>query len=751
MSVRQISLQKCLQTSLFAGLAVPVLAAILAGSCGSFDNPGNGDARPEEIQPDSSPFVCDPDGDLDNDCLTNAQEGCGLDIEPDHDFDGSPDYIDIDSDGDGIRDQIEVGADCSTPRDTDGDGVPDYRDTDSDNDGSPDIYEDRDGNGIIGTCETPCAGPAECNAEAPIAESCSLPMDSASSGVCVSLACLGGESDPHNPDTDGDGIPDGLEGTFICNPSTEDNPSGLKRIKYADSIDTIYSGANWRIALELEAIEGLPNIGTPGLLDSAYIFDLSDPTLEVAGFLVSRPSIYASAIDESQVANSAILGAGAIRAVAPRVSGTPTTSLDGFDTVVSTIFEVQSVGSLDVTSVRDAIVPALLGKAVTMPVPMWSGESANQFIVVLQTVFRLGEGQTIYMGAVARRAAYDDRSRRTSLFANDMANGTGHSVSSNGEAVECEQFLADEQATADIIWIIDESGSTLDERQNIGVAATQFFNQAIAAGLDFRMGVTDMHAQGPGNQPGIFASRMAGGTGDRWLLPTEPDLFIAAINDPSGPDLADGGTESGLTQGMSAINRHLPRNNADPQMVRENAKLVVIYVTDENAEEIEVMTSMNPGNNQPTPTQQAEIAQVVAPHIGQFISNDGVAHLIAEPLPFDASPCAGAEHAYGYYEVVNATGGQMASICQLDFGPTVDAIIDSIVGDASPLTLRTYPISASISVARDGTAVPRSRDTGWDYRGASNSIVFFNMPFNPFDPAEVAVSYRRWADQVPLE
>ncbi len=55
------------------------------------------------------------------------------------------------------------------------------------------------------------------------------------------------------------------------------------------------------------------------------------------------------------------------------------------------------------------------------------------------------------------------------------------------------------------------------------------------------------------------------------ILPTEPTLFANGINDPSGTDTADGGSEHGLTQGRAAINRHLPRNNADPQMVRENA------------------------------------------------------------------------------------------------------------------------------------------------------------------------------------
>jgi hypothetical protein len=84
---------------------------------------------------------------------------------------GAPDYLDIDSDDDGIQDNVEgqptssfkvaamedtdgdglvdafdinataFGAAGITPYDLDGDGTPDYRDSDTDNDGAPDINE----------------------------------------------------------------------------------------------------------------------------------------------------------------------------------------------------------------------------------------------------------------------------------------------------------------------------------------------------------------------------------------------------------------------------------------------------------------------------------------------------------------------------------------------------------------------------------------------------------------------------------
>ncbi len=91
------------------------------------------------------------------------------------DADANPDYLDIDSDNDGIPDNVEgpstssyrlptgldsdndgldnaydltsgFGGNGNTPNDQDGDGTPDYRDVDTDGDGSPDRVEGNDYN-----------------------------------------------------------------------------------------------------------------------------------------------------------------------------------------------------------------------------------------------------------------------------------------------------------------------------------------------------------------------------------------------------------------------------------------------------------------------------------------------------------------------------------------------------------------------------------------------------------------------------
>ena len=544
------------------------------------------------------------------------------------------------------------------------------------------------------------------------------------------------------------GQADGGVPSYFCRTQTPDNPAGLKPIEYVDSSATVFSGANWRVAVEPETEVDTAVFPQAAPLESAMLLDLADPAIQVAGFLVARSAGGASALAELDRAQAALGQVDEVDTVTTRVSGSNIVSLDGFDTVVRTVFEIRTSSAMDVTELRAALVPALLERApdtVSLPSVGWQSGNDNRFIMVVQTLYRAEAGQTLFMGAVARAFDYEDRDRETGLHADDLANGTGLTESLNGEARECEDEMVDHQGSADVVWVVDQSGSMSDDLDRIADDAEAFFSTASDLGLDFRMGVTDMND----STGGLFATRNADDSGERWIMPDEPSEFAAAIRDPSGPATSDGLSENGLTQLQAALSHHLPRGDAGGLGIRADAELAVIIVTDEKAEEVEEAGILFDGNTQPDAEKEAAIATLLAPYQAALAAEHAVVHLISEPLPF-GSTCstAGAEHAYGYYELVASLGGQMASICQVDLGATLDAMIDSIVGDASPVVLDYIPISSTITVMRNLAPVPRSRRHGWDYRASSNSIIFYGMPVNPAHPAQITIAYRRWHDQV---
>jgi gliding motility-associated-like protein len=155
----------------------------LCSNCGFVDNNVDGyddraqqDARYPAIDTDKDGIPDFLDLDTDGDGISDAVEGI-----IDTDGDGIPNFRDTDSDNDGIPDAIEGTVD------TDGDGIPNYLDLDSDNDGIPDSVEltvDTDGDGIPNY----------------------LDLDSDNDGIPDAVEA---GKDPKNPvDTDGDGKPD---------------------------------------------------------------------------------------------------------------------------------------------------------------------------------------------------------------------------------------------------------------------------------------------------------------------------------------------------------------------------------------------------------------------------------------------------------------------------------------------------------------------------------------------------------------
>ena len=140
-----------------SGLSTTEIATLDTDGDGQIDSGNNfgpnGLADPVETTPEAGTVDYDNDGTADN--------------PANHDTDTQPDFLDLDSDNDGVTDAIEAGqpdsngdglADAGhtpalTTPDSDGDGIADVHDLDSDNDGVTDTNEaslsDTNGDGLV--------------------------------------------------------------------------------------------------------------------------------------------------------------------------------------------------------------------------------------------------------------------------------------------------------------------------------------------------------------------------------------------------------------------------------------------------------------------------------------------------------------------------------------------------------------------------------------------------------------------------
>ena len=735
---------------------------------------------------DAAKLCSDPTGDWDGDGIPNSAEGCLS--GRDSDGDKVPDWQDLDSDGDKIPDKVEAGkkdtgGKCpgtaagkdGWPCDHDGDKVPDYLDIDSDDDGLKDSDEDQNGDGLVGCCLVTCGGPDALWQKG----NCILTKDGCGAGqtcsnkLCVppvAIKCSEGETSTLKKISFDDGKLDSERGTFICRDATEAKPQGRKpvQVRYDNTGD-------WRIAIEEAAKYGPVTIAGAGKKIKAATIDHSKSTEQVAGFVLSIDST-----TDLQSGLASLLAS--IRAKVPgnglvtlRASGIQHKTHDGYDAVSSTILDLKSTGASDVSSVRNELIATLLGKTLAdlsnLSAPF--GTSASEFVIRLTTIKRFefkrdsskklvldsrgnpidsgdkAKWRLVVMGGVAARTNYQSSTMRTGYIMQDLSNGTAVAVASDSVRNECDVDKLTSLPVADIIWVIDESGSMSDDRQDIVNNANNFFSRALSSGLDFRMGVTNVCNPSGSYKTvvGKFCSTISsttshmGGT-DRFLLPSEQTTFSSCIKNPPG---YEGGSEYGLVNAEQAVKGHLPRATNAPDKIRTNATLVIIVATDEFPESL--ASTIGYTNTKvctlPAPTQ-ASVNAALKKYLDLFTGvTDPQSKVMFHVISGACNSSCSAYVAHGYKELAQKLGGQWGDVCQKNLGNTLQEIIDSVVGAASPIVLDHVPISSSLAVAMDAIEVKRSRTNGFDYRANKNSVVLINVKYKK--GSEIVAAYKRWS------
>ncbi len=670
----------------------------------------------------------DPDTDADG--LTDGTEdnnGNGSrDIDetsatdPDTDSDGIPDGSE-DQNHNGVKDPNETDP---LQADTDSDGLTDGQEDcndnlqydagtetnplvpDTDGDGVLDGDEDRNGDCVLGSCTTTCQSDVDCGDH----ERCSPTL-----GVCVGADCSAGESSPLVEDTDGDGLLDNQEGTYLVCSTENIKPVDLHRAwepDYLLALETFYS-----------TYSELTDAGTP----AGAGFYASTP--QVAGFIVSHPPAAGVSDAPGQEAHDRA-ELGNIGTVSGATTRTMTT-FDGYGAVLADY--TLSVDSRTPTELCNGVAQTLYAGGALSGRLGTQGTAATTYHLFTETIYR-GADRVVTVGALSSDSLYDDDQI---IRQNDVTNSTAVARAPDRTNVQCDSFATVGENPVDFIWVIDDSGSMSQEQdavQNAGDAMGILLGQTT---LDWRIGVTSTDSRDDGRLEGSDFTRDIDTFKTRLVLGT-----------------SGSGSEYGLHMGIRAIERARPCDpdgvNPDPTKLRCDATLIVVVLSDEEAESIENACG---GRDDFNPADCGSFDSEVADWVNRYTAQEATLFAIVGGVP----KCTSAYNAsYGYDAVVAGIPGSMSlSICNSDQTDNVQNIVRAASGVASSYVLRYAPISATIKVAMQLAAgqppviVPRSRSDGFDYDGTQNSLLFYGSWRPNEDNLDITASYRSFEKCIP--
>lgn len=533
-----------------------------------------------------------------------------------------------------------------------------------------------------------------------------------------------GETDPNSGDTDGDGILDSDEvSTLACAPGN-DRPFFVYDIPGADAM--LLADAEVRDRATLRTVDDR----APGAV-------FYDPDHGIAAVLIGkRPAsgVAAPSAQRDYERRVSIAPLGQIEAQRTRAFVTS----EGFDAEQSS-FRIRTNQMVAASDVINQLASSFLSGAQLMgTLPAGQGTAGRDLTLNLLTIRR----EASHFVMVAAVVIGEDPSGDQLIRLEELTDGTN--VARHGAFTRhvCDQFVAKEQSKADILWVVDDSGSMEDDQMAVRAAADAMDDVLTLAEVDFRLAVTRTRAQNE-NDPRRGRLEGDGFTAD--LEQFRRDIVVGA----------DGGWEPGLETGILAIDRALPATRAgeaaDGERLREDAAIIVIHMSDERDQAVECAAcgGCEREESQQTFCTGAQGQVVIDRFIADYTQRNAVAFAIVGDLPNGCQQTGTRddfEPGQGYVEVANATGGQFGSLCG-DMRQNLEDVARAATGIASAYQLSGMPASATLRVAVGqpgmGRVIPRSRENGFDYDAVNNRIIFLGDAV-PKKDDEVVVAYRRW-------
>ena len=431
-----------------------------------------------------------------------------------------------------------------------------------------------------------------------------------------------------------------------------------------------------------------------------------DSDADVSGIVLTRP--LAAGTDPTALAAAEEILAGD-SAILDALPGTPVVSSrvetgsraylsrdDAHSPSVTASARVRLAGATTAAQLRDRVAIALAGAAPgdlnDLPPPRQTALFESEF--ALRVLVRVVDQVSITVVAVTPATLLDHNEPLLS----DLTNGThlGPPGTILGSACEEKVFPV---LRADFLFVVDNSGSMQEEQSAIANAASEFAAALLTSGLDARLGVitTDSDVL---REPGFTA---------------DVSLFQEAVQVGN----LGNGVELGLDFTLRAVELALDHPLPERRL-REDAARLVIVLSDEDT----------------------SLLQPLDRYIDELLADEVIVYAIVGPRPVGCEfvGLGAVEVGERYIEVAQSTGGSSASICNPNLAEAITDILVGAAGAASRSPLSSTPVSGSLVLDVEGERPARSRENGFDYEAASNTVLFFGAA-RPAEGTPVDISY----------
>jgi hypothetical protein len=376
---------------------------------------------------------------------------------------------------------------------------------------------------------------------------------------------------------------------------------------------------------------------------------------------------------------------------------------------------------LSVTLVNSGSAPITI-KSINIDPPTPAGQTPIFTLVAPATPFTLSGGASKKIPILFKPPGSGPYNA-TLYVESDANNGSLLALPLRGKglqsASQTQTYLQGAAPKADILFVVDNSGSMGEEQSLLASNAQSFFGNLSQSNIDYQIAVvtTDVvAAKDSGNFQGST----------KIIRPSTVNGASVFANTVNGLGTNGDANEQGLKAAMLALSDPLisnPQKNGG--FLRPDARLVVIIVSDEDDSSpgpadlyTQFLWSLKPGGRQDLVSLSAVVGD--SPSGCSSMNGDAVAGT-------------------RYLAVQQQTAGQFQSICSYNWGQIGQAIGQAAAGVSDRIRLAEPAVESSISVDVNGT-VASSSDWTWDE--ATNSVVF-NQASIPADGDTVTVTYDR--------